>query len=94
MFSLPGFGFPLGLWFSFGFLVFPVGLSLGFSFESTFVFFLQSLCLCLSFGFKGFIFSFGCAYAVIRRRRGVFRKMGEGGVVAGKSISHHHRHSA
>jgi hypothetical protein len=30
------------------------------------------------------------AYMVIRRRRDVLRRNGEGGVVKGKSVSHHH----
>jgi hypothetical protein len=41
-----------------------------------------------------FLCSFGFAYMVIRKRRGVFLTKGQGGVVPGKSMSHHHRHSA
>jgi len=83
------YSFPAGSGF------FPLGLRLCFfSFKSTFVFFLQSLRLCLPFGFMVFLCSFGFAYTAIRKRRGVLRKKGQGGVVAGTSVSHHHRHSA
>jgi len=40
------------------------------------------------------LYSFGLAYTVIQKRRGVLRTKGQGGVVAGNSVSHHHRHSA
>ena len=58
------------------------------------MFFLQSLRLCLPFGFMVFLCSFGFAYTVIRKKRGVLPTMGQGGVVEGKSVSYHHRHSA
>jgi len=83
------YSFPLGS----GFFLW-VYVYVFFSFKSTFVFFLQSLRLCLPFGFMVFLCSFGFAYTVIRKRRGVLRTNGQGGVVAGKSVSHHHRHSA
>jgi hypothetical protein len=73
--------FPLGSWFFLWVYVYV------FSFKSTFVFFLQSLRLCLPFGFMVFLCSFGFAYTVIRKRRGVLRTKGQGGVVAGKSVS-------
>jgi len=75
--------FPFGLWFSIGFMVFLLvhGFRLG-------------LRLCLSFGFMLFLCSFRFAYTVILKRRGVLRTKGQGGVVAGKSVSHHHRLSA
>jgi hypothetical protein len=59
-----------------------------------FVFFLQSLRLCLPFGFMVLLWSFGFAYTVIQIRRGVLRTKCQGGVVEGKSISHHHCYSA
>jgi len=72
-------GFPLGSWL---FLwVYVCVFPLG-------------LRLTLSFGFVLFLYSFRFAYTVIWKRRGVLRTMGQGGVVAGKSISHHHLHSA
>jgi hypothetical protein len=45
---------------------------------------------CLSFRFKFFLCSFGYVYTVILKRRGVLCTNGQGGVVAGKSVSHHH----
>jgi hypothetical protein len=81
------YSFPLGSWFFLWVYVYV------FSFKSTFVSFLQSLRLCLPFGFMVFLCSFGFAYTAIRKRRGVLRTKGQGGVVAGKSVSHHHRHS-
>jgi hypothetical protein len=80
-------GFPSGYGFSFG-------STMCFSLESTFVFLLQSLRLCLSFGSMVYLSSFGFAYTVIRERRGVLCTKGQGGVVARKSVSHHHRQSA
>jgi hypothetical protein len=50
--------------------------------------------LCLPFGFMVFLCSLGFAYMVIWRGRGVLRTKGQGGVVAGKSVSHHHRQAA
>jgi hypothetical protein len=76
----------------------------GFSFGSTFMFFFSlSLRLCFSFkvcvyvlpfGYMEFLCSFGFAHTAIWKRRGVRRTKGQGGVVAGKSVSHHHCHSA
>jgi len=83
------YSFPLGS----GFFLW-VYMYVFFFFKSMFVFFLQSLRLCLPFGFMVFLCSFGFAYTVIRKRRGLLRTKGQGGVVAGKSISHHHHHSA
>jgi len=50
--------------------------------------------LCLSFWFMLLLCSFGFAYVVILKRRGVLRTKGPGEVVARKSVSHHYRHSA
>jgi len=71
--------------FSFGCMVFPLGLCLCFSFRSTSV---------SSFEFMSFLCSFGFAYTIIWKRRGVLRTKGQGGVVAEKSVAHHHCHTA
>jgi hypothetical protein len=65
-----------------------------FSFKSTFVFFFPSLRLCFHIGFMVLLCSFGFAYTVIRKKRGVLRTKGQGEVVAGKSVSYNHSHSA
>jgi hypothetical protein len=76
------YSLPLGLWFSIGFMVFfrDYGSPL-------------DLRLCLSLGFMSFVCSFGSVYTVIWKRRGVLRTQSQGGVVEGKSISHHRSHS-
>jgi hypothetical protein len=65
-----------------------------FSFKSTIVFFVYSLHLCHSFGCKVCKCSFGFACKIIRKRRGVLRTKGQAGVIARKSVSHQHCHSA
>jgi hypothetical protein len=90
--------FPFGLWFSSGFmdLLWVYGFALG-SWFFLWVYvcvFPLGLRLCLSSGFMLFLCSFGFAYTVIQKKCGVLRTKGQGGVVAGKSVSHHHRHSA
>jgi len=82
------YSFPLGSWFFLWVYVYV------FSFKSTFVFFFQSQCLCLPVGFMVFLYSFGFAYTAIQKRRGVLRTNAQGGVVAGKSVSHRQRNSA
>lgn len=81
------YDFDLDLWFSFGFLVFLLVYS-----------FRLSLCLRLSFGFMLFLSSFRVGYKVIWDRKGevcfTHMAMFHGEVVAQKSVSHHHGHSA
>jgi len=52
--------------------------------------FLLGLCQCISFRLKLFICAFGYVYTVILKRRAVLCTNGQGGVVAGKSVSHLH----
>jgi len=39
-----------------------------------------------------FLCCFGFVYMVKQKRRGALHTMGQGGVVAAKSVSHHHHH--
>jgi len=59
----------------------------GFHFSSWFS---LGLHLCLSIGFMSLLCSFGFAYTVILKRRGVLCTKGQGGVVAGNSVFHNH----
>jgi hypothetical protein len=78
MFFLSLYGFPLSS--GFFLLVYICVFPLG-------------LHLCLSFGYIILLCAFGFAFTVKRKRRGVLRPKGQGGVMAGISVSHHLRNS-
>ena len=84
MYFLWVYDISLGLWLSFGFWFFHWVYICVFP---------LGLRLYLSVRFMLFLCSLNFAYPVIQKRRGVLRTQGQGGVVAGKSVSHHHCHS-